>query len=194
MHHPQHEHAVYQAVLDGELEIDHCGRIWRLKKRTYDRWTGGTKTTSCKRVRAEIMNGAGYLQVRMMRDCIRIGAAAHRLVWRHFRGPIPDGITINHKNGVKSQNEPDNLEQATYSEQRLHAIRVLGAKHADVRGEKHPKAQVTSEQVLDIRRRRRSGERIKDIAEVFGMRPKAVSSICCNRTWRHLSDGTESGA
>jgi len=186
MNHPQNENEVYEAVRSGELEIDESGRVWRLKKRTYDRWTGGVKTTPCTRVRAEMSN-KHYLQVRMMRDGNRLYAAAHRLVWLHFRGPIPLGLTVNHKNGVKTDNLPTNLELATYSEQRIHAVRQLGAQHWDCAGEHNPKAQVTAEQISAIRSRRASGEQAKAIAASLGLTAKMVSAICRRRTWKHVT-------
>ncbi len=186
MKHPQHERAVYEAVLSGELEIDKLGRVWRLKKRTFDRWTGGVKTTPCNRVRAETATGGGYFQVRLMRNGKRVAAAAHRLVWYHFKGPIPDGLTINHRSGNKANNRPSNLELATYSEQRNHAIQELGAKHHDVRGSKHPKTHLSESDVMEMRSRRKSGTMIKDIATQFSVTPNAASQICRNVTWTHV--------
>ena len=93
---------------------------------------------------------------------------------------------MNHKNGKKSDNRLENLELATYSEQRNHAIQVLGARHHDIRGEKHPKTKLKNEDVLEMRRRRAQGEMVKDIATDYGMRPKAVSFILTGRTWKHL--------
>jgi hypothetical protein len=186
MAHLQNEILAYEAVKSGELEIDSEGRIWRVKKRTGDRWTGGTKTTPCKRVRAELANGGGYLQVRVMRDGKRAYAAAHRLVWLHFNGPIPQGMTVNHKHGLKADNRPGELELATYSEQRHHAIQSLGARHADVRGMKHPKTDLTDSDVLTMRKLRAGGEMVKRIAARYKMKPRAVSAIVCRRTWTHL--------
>ena len=68
MAHKQSENLVYKLVLSAELEIDAEGRIWRVAKRTFDRWTGGTKVTPCTRVRAEQKTPDGYLQVRAMID------------------------------------------------------------------------------------------------------------------------------
>ena len=173
--HPQHELKVYEAIATGEMEIDPDGRIWRLRKRTADRWTGGTRTTTCDKVRAESTSG-GYLQVRLMRDGHRVAAAAHRLVWLHVHGPIPDGLTVNHKNGIKSDNRPENLELATYSEQRIHAIRVLGAKHHDVRGSLHPKTTLVEAQVVEMRYF--GGLTELEIAEALGISERTV-----RRSW-----------
>jgi hypothetical protein len=37
----------------------------------------------------------------------------HRLVWEVFNGPIPDGMTINHKSEIKKDNRLENLELMT---------------------------------------------------------------------------------
>ena len=119
------EELAYLAVKMGELEIDNAGQVWRVAARRWDRWTQKTRTIPCAPRRAEKVTG-NYLQVRVMVDCVRANALAHRLVWRHFNGPIPPGLTINHKNGNPKDNSPGNLELATYSEQIRHAVRVLG--------------------------------------------------------------------
>lgn len=119
------EELAYRAVRMGELEIDDQGMIWRVSARRWNRWEKMTVAIPCRPRRAEHDAGA-YLQVRVMIDLKRVSACAHRLVWRHFRGPIPDGLTINHKDGHKKRNHPDNLELATISQQALHAIRYLG--------------------------------------------------------------------
>lgn len=121
-----------------------------------------------------------------MIDGVRYHAAAARLVWLHFKGPIPQGLTINHKDGWKPNNRPRNLELATYSRQRLHAIQELGAKHHDVRGSKHPKTALTEEMVVEIRQFRKSGLRLAEIAKRYEVTPNVVWQICSNRTWKHV--------
>lgn len=187
--HKQAEIFVYKLIEAGELEIDSEGRIWRVKKRTADRWTGGTKVTACARVRAEMGTPQGYLQVRAMIDRKRHYSAAARLVWMHFNGPIPQGMTVNHKDGMKQNNRPLNLELATYSEQRHHAIRELGAKHADVRGSKHPKTNLTESDVIAMRAARKAGAMVKALAEQYGVTQKAASHICRGVTWKHCLPG-----
>jgi len=132
-------------------------------------------------------NGTGYLQVRMMVAGKRHHAAAHRLVWFHIHGPIPDGVTVNHKNGMKSENWLGNLELATYSEQRRHALAVLGVLTNKPKGERNPKCQTTDATVREMRRLRASGMMVKAIAEQFGMKYRAVSAICTGRTWGHIA-------
>ena len=120
------EEFAYQAIEIGELEIDSQGRIWRVAARRGNRWGGGTRSIPCERRRAEKETSTGYFQVRVMIDGVRSHALAHRLVWKHFNGSIPLMMTINHKNGDKQNNSPDNLELATCAEQTSHAVHVLG--------------------------------------------------------------------
>ncbi|MBU0643679.1 MAG: HNH endonuclease [Alphaproteobacteria bacterium] len=100
--------------------------------------------------------------------------------------PIPASMTINHKDGVKTNNRPENLELATMSEQRRHALDVLSVARHHPTGSKHPKTTLMEADVLEIRRRRASGERVIDIAAAFCMKPKAISAICTGRTWTHI--------
>lgn len=122
------EDAVLAAVASGELEIDSEGRIWRLAARRADRWRGGTRSIPCARRRAENKTSLGYMQVRVMVNGKRHHALAHRVVYRHFKGSIPPEMTVNHENGHRSDNRPENLTLATASEQKLHSIRVLGCR------------------------------------------------------------------
>ena len=174
----KNEERVYHAVLRGDMEIDASGRIWRVAKRGWDRWKKTTVSRPCKRVRAERQIATGYLHVRAMLGGVRHTAYAHRLVWMHVNGPIPDGLVMNHKNGIKSDNRPSNLEVVTPSENQKHAIHVLKVgTFVDQWGEKNHAAKLTDSQVREIRRRRATGERLIPIAKDFGVAFQTVSRI-----------------
>ena len=58
----------------------------------------------------------GYLRV-----CIDVAGRqrhfmVHRIVWVSLHGPVPDGMQIDHGNGIKSDNRIDNLEAVTGDE------------------------------------------------------------------------------
>lgn len=175
----------------GEIEIDPQGQIWRLRKR-HGRgvalgggYLKGSTTSPCPRVRAEF-HSRGYLLITRTLRGKRITTGAHRVVWTYFNGPIPPGLTINHKNGQKDDNRPCNLELATYREQRKHALEVLKVNRHHPIGSKHPKTHLTEADVLQIRMLRTTGMMVKDIAAQYKMKPKAISAICCRRTWQHI--------
>lgn len=159
------EDEVYRAVETGLLKIDSEGRIWRM-------WP--------TRRRAEKSSG-DYLQVRVMTNGIRHHALAHRLVWRHFMGPIPAGLTINHENGKKQENAPSNLTLATYSEQAIHSRRVLGQHRQD--GALNNQAKLTPAFVAEIRQRRAAGEPLKSIALSFNVSDRTISKIARGQRW-----------
>jgi len=59
--------------------------------------------------RADCISSTGYSKVSFGRNSI----SAHRLVWIVFNGKIPNGMEINHKNGIKHDNHLTNLELVT---------------------------------------------------------------------------------
>jgi hypothetical protein len=65
--------------------------------------------------------------------------ALHRLVCEVYYGPAPEGKPwVNHKNGVKTDNRPENLEWTSISENIQHAYVILGHKAVGgMRGKKH---------------------------------------------------------
>ena len=146
--HRQAERKLIGLVEQGILEIDGRGRIWRLQVWKGNK-LGGRQLIKVKRRRAE-NKARGYLQVRAVIEerGRRVHSSAHRLVWRHFFGDIPDGLCINHRNGDKADNHPANLEVVTYSENRKHGFRT-GLINQD--GERNPRASVTNEQAKKIR-------------------------------------------
>lgn len=126
-------------VQTGVWEVDAVGRIW---------WATTRAGNLTKRRRAEKQLPNGYLMTRAMFERTRLVVQAHRLVWQHFVGDIPEGMVINHKNGLKNDNRPANLEVVSCSENTKHAYRV-GLK--DQHGERNPFAKLSDHDVGAIR-------------------------------------------
>lgn len=66
--------------------------------------------------------GKGYLFVGLSRYGKTKQRYVHHLVWLAFRGVVPPGKEINHKNGVKINCGLDNLELRTHRGNIRHAI------------------------------------------------------------------------
>lgn len=178
---PNEEEIYSWTVLTGAWEIDFDGRVWSVK--TLVGGTGKAKLLRpCARKRAE-QDAGEYLLVRAMREGIRLHTGAHRLVYRHFHGVIPLGMTVNHKDGKKKNNNPGNLELATYKEQALHARQVLKVGIREQDGEQNTNSKLTAPTVQAIRQRRAAGEPLKSLASVFGVSVQAISKITRYESW-----------
>lgn len=106
------EEHVYAAVIAGEIIIRPDGTCWRVAYRQGNRGRSRdvVRVIQCAPRRAEDKTKAGYLQVRVMGDGTRWQTSAHRLVWRHFNGPLPPGRSVLHKNDDRTDNRPSNLK------------------------------------------------------------------------------------
>lgn len=173
--HRQAERRLVALVREGRWKVDTEGRVWRLKQ--------------TNAVRAEKWLPSGYGMVRAMIGGTRIVGLAHRLVWQVERGNIPDGLIINHRNGIKSDNRLCNLEVVTYSDNARHARRVLGV--CPQHGQYNPMAKLTPRTVAEIRASRARGERVMDIASRFGVAFQTVYKVCSGERWGHLAAPAE---
>lgn len=130
------------------------------------------------------MSVHGYMVCTPYHNGVGTGRTAHALVASAFIGPRPDGLCINHKNGVKSDNRPENLEYVTQAENVRHAHQT---GLSTTRGEGHPMHRLTESDVRNIRELLRSGMSEKRIATAHGVTQCHVSRIKLNRAWKHVA-------
>lgn len=129
-------------------------------------------------------NRWGYQYVALCMNGVKTYRSIHRLVALAFLGSV-EGKEINHKNGIKSDNNVDNLEWVTSSENKYHSYKSLGHKPAT--GETNGASKLKESQVLDIRERHSSGESIKSIASLYRIHPNHVSKIANFQRWGWLT-------
>lgn len=127
----------------------------------------------------------GYRTAQLFKDNRKKTLQVHRLVTLAFVGPRPTNWhQVNHKNGVKADNRPSNLEWMTARENTHHAME-LGLK--DCRGEKHPKSKLTEAKVREILLLLAGGCTQRPLAKLYGVAPETVASIATGRNWKHVA-------
>lgn len=115
----------------------------------------------------------------------------HRLVAVTFI-PNPDRLpSVNHRDGVKSNNSVSNLQWMTYSDNMKHSWRDLQTYRNRVakapRGEDSPVAKLTRDKVLSIRQMYAGGGYSqREIAEQFGVSKQNIQAIVSRRNWAHV--------
>lgn len=130
-----------------------------------------------------IIKGNRYARVYLWRNCKGVNAQIHRLVAEAFIAQSHDGLQVNHKNGVTTDNRVENLEWVTSSQNTLHAFDVLKSRPV---GEASPLHKLTEFEVREIFNLAKSGMSGPSIARRFGIGNSQVVRIKQGRSWRHL--------
>ena len=156
---------------EGKYEVSDQGRLRNVQK-------GAGHVTG--RILRVGLNLKGYAQYTLGKYGGR--HTAHLLVMQAFVGPKPEGLEINHKNGIRDDNRLENLEYCTKSENCLHLVRVLGKR----RGESHGNAKITEDDVREIRRLASEGVTQREIAKRFGITHPNVGYIVRKTAWPHV--------
>lgn len=76
-----------------------------------DRFSGHGKLQISSGSVVGSLNGSGYWQTTINGDMF----AVHRLVYQMFFGTIPEGLIIDHINGIRSDNRVQNLRTISFS-------------------------------------------------------------------------------
>lgn len=130
------------------------------------------------------LSSDGYPRVTLSRDGKMRGISAHVLVALAFISPQPVGHQVNHKNGIKTDNRPENLEWVTAQENVRHRFRVL--KQQPLRGMQHGMAKLTRAEVIEMRAKRAAGATLVELAEAYGVSAPHVHSIVERKLWKHI--------
>jgi hypothetical protein len=109
----------------------------------------------------------------------------HRLVAAAFLGPRPEGLEVNHKDGNKHNNRPENLEYVTPSENKKHAFD--NGISIPKRGEENARSILTEKQVREIKHLLAEGElTLCKIGARYGVSRYTIYNISAGRRWKHI--------
>lgn len=166
---------------EGVHWVSDRGRIW-----TVFRWVAMFNGARCKYGGFRKPGGKkkSYLWIEL--DRFSRGRPVHRIVWEAFRGPIPEGKEINHRNGKKRDNRISNLEVVTHSENMKHAYDngLIPSR----KGEGNTKAKLTEKQVRKIREEfGKGGVSLASLSRKYFVTTATISAVVRRESWSHLS-------
>lgn len=129
------------------------------------------------------INRDGYREVIINGNQERV----HRIIATIFLDN-PNGLEqVNHKNGIKHDNNANNLEWCTRSENLIHAYKNgLEKKKC---GENHHSHKLTEEDVRYIRKSYKKRDKnfgAVPLSQKFGVDRTTILDIVSGKTWRHV--------
>lgn len=108
----------------------------------------------------------------------------HRLVAENFIKPIDRGLTVNHIDGNKLNNNVSNLEIISLADNIRHAFDT-GLMPV---GEKNKKSKYTNDQIHEVCRLLSFGQySITQISEMTGVQTTRISQILAREKWKSIS-------
>lgn len=140
------------------------------------------RNTYVGRLMAPVTLKIGYLAVGPVVNGKNRTIYVHELVADAFIGPRPEGASINHIDGVKTNNAPSNLEYVTHAQNMRHAANSA----LMVRGEKHPAHKLTEACVKQLRADRAGGMSFSKLAIKHGISIATAFNVATGKYWSHV--------
>ena len=157
---------------------------------TYTRVRNGKEQTlSCsfqERDLSPCVGKHGYLEVAAMKKGKRTKHLLHRLIGIAFIPGYAEGLTINHIDGNKTNNLPDNLEWVSLARNTQHEWE---SGLVDLRGERQPGSKLTTKRVVYIRRLLSQGISAHTLAIIAGVSPRTIDMIRDGKRWATVTSG-----
>jgi hypothetical protein len=159
---------------EGIYEISTLGKVKSLIR----------KGSKIEKIRKLQLRPDGYFSVGLRKKSKTKNYFVHRLVAMAFIKNEDNKKIINHLDGVKNNNYYENLEWSTYSENTNHAYKLFLMQ----RGEKHFKAKLSIDDVLEIRNIYPNGSiSLRKLAKRYNVSCGAIQNILKYKTWKHIA-------
>jgi hypothetical protein len=125
-------------------------------------------------------NGYGNIEEGHGSKSCRTVHPAHRLSWKLFNGPIPNGMRVLHKCDNPSCVRPDHLFLGTQKDNLVDCKN----KGRTAKGEKNGRSKLRQKDIDKIRKLCSSGKHTQqEIASIFNINQSHVSRIISNFVW-----------
>jgi hypothetical protein len=125
----------------------------------------------------------GYTEVKIgrgskgiFRECV------HVLSYKHFHGPIPDGMLVCHSCDFRPCCNPEHLFTGTHLDNQSD----MANKDRVAFGSKHYAAKLTEADIVEIYHLGRMGMLHREIAEQFGVSRSRIGTILSGKDWTRL--------
>lgn len=165
---------------EGFYEVSNLGRIKALSRKVLVSKNGDITYYRKKKehIMSQPYSSNGYKQICLSKNGKTRLFRVHRLVAEAFI-ENPDRLPeVNHIDESRDNNRADNLEWCTHKYNNRYG-------NKPPKGEKNPRSKLTAEDVIEIRKRRASGETLISIARAFGISQNHVSNIARGERWKH---------
>ena len=164
---------------EGKYQVSNYGRV-----KSLERWVDNGSEKGYvipERMKVPTLNTNGYLMVSLYKDNKEKHFTIHRLVAKTFHA-VEFGNVVNHIDGNKFNNRPENLEIVTSTENNRHAF-ATGLNSG--KNETHYRTNLTNEQVREMKRLGKYGT-YKQIAKDFNTTESIVNHIFRGDSWRDV--------
>jgi len=146
------------------------------------------KSGKYKQLKLTVIDG-GYQRVSLYKNGEKFNRCVHTLVLETFICKKPEGLEARHfPDKDPSNNRLYNLSWGTKKQNNLDKIfhGTNRPKHPNMVGIKHPQAKLKDADIVDIFRRKRSGQSIVDIGKHYHINHGHVYRILNRDVWSHV--------
>lgn len=171
---------------EGYYEVSNMGNVRRKKSKTF--YKDGRVANFSQTVLKPTLNHKGYKRVYLSVNSKKYSKYIHRLVAETFIDDTENKRTVNHINGIKTDNRVVNLEWMTNSENLKHAFHtgLFDNRNKKFSGSGNPSSKLIKEEVLEIRKLKNNGVSTVTLSKMYNISESQIRSIYARRTWKNV--------